>query len=754
MTHMIKNIAEIIEVEPLISIMRNFYDFSRIPQGIFDKNHKIICEFGTQRICDVFHRTNTHTGNFCIQKNEPPKLDPDGGEFSARQCANGLMTYTVPVIVNGELIAVAYLGQFFTEQPDMSFFSRQAQRYGFEEAAYLQAISEVPVVAIGIAQRAARFLSGFSKVLSTSAANMLKGFESEERARCKEERRATLMESLLKISKIEAFDQNEAIEAITELTAKALAVDYVSFCRRSACSKDDLYTYRYINPENYHEQFVSKDEISQHPAYFKALDDGLIIVAHDAIADSRTREYNKNHHIPLSIASTIEVPTRLMGETTGVLSIEHAWEKRDWSQDELYFALLAERMLSRVLDWFEKQRLQKERRILEENLLQSRKMDALGVLAGGIAHDFNNILGVILGYAELAIKTLPDEQMVNEYLQEICKSSVSAKKTIEKMLAFSRKGESMSIAVSIDKAFNEILRYLGNTLPEKITMNFSSNAKGIRVYIDPYQLHQITLNLIKNAIYSMRGKGGCMKIVLGKMVVDAGSRRADSGVVPGSYLHFTVADEGEGISAEVLPRIFEPYFTTKPPSEGTGMGLAMVHGIVKSAGGFIETISEVGKGTLVSILLPIFEDMGNDETAVSVNTGLESKIPVFEGYVVCIDDEKKMARLAARMLKLMGFECDVFNDPLEMLDALAGMERKIDMAVIDSRMPAMNGLELAGRIKYLYPAIETILMTTAGEKIEPGELAAQGISIILEKPLRFADMVQAIGLLQKESNGA
>ena len=747
----IMDIAGLIDVEPLISIMRNFHDFSKIPQGIFDRNHRIICEFGTQSICEIFHRKSNHSTRFCLQKIESLEFESDDRDYySACQCANGLMTYMVPIMVKGELVAVAYLGQFLTEKPDMEFFRGQAQRYGFDSHDYLKAVSEVPIVAKDVAERAARFLSVFSKVLSTSAAAILNNLENEENAKKKEARRTALMESLLMMSNMEAKVQDDAIKGITELTAKALDVDYVSFCRQSSENKNDLYTYRYIRAESFHEQFLIKDDIPQHPTYFQALEDGLIVVAPDAVADERTREYNEHHHVPLGIVSTIEVPTKLMGRSTGVLSIEHTWEKRQWTQDELYFSMIAERILSMSLDWFERQRLEEARSILEENLLQSRKMDALGVLAGGIAHDFNNILGVILGYAELAIKTLPDGPMVNEYLLEICKSSVLAKKTIEKVLAFSRKCENMRAAVRIDKAFNEMLRYLGNALPEKITMHFSSNVKGVRVYIDPYQLHQMTLNLVQNAIYSMKGTGGCIKMVLDRMIVASGSRYAKIGVPIGEYMHFTVEDEGAGIPPEIISRIFEPYFTTKPPSEGTGMGLAMVHGIVKSAGGFVEALNNLVRGTKMVVLLPIFEDSGTDETTTNIVAGLKSEIPMFDGFAVCIDDDIKMAQITGRMLKLMGFDCEIYDNPMDMLDAFALSEKTVDFVVIDYHMQGMNGLELAGRIKNLYPETEAILMTMAGDVVEHDDLSAHGISIILEKPLRFADMVQVIGLLQKE----
>lgn len=753
MTHRLKNIAESIDVEPLINIMKSFYEFSKIPQGIFDKNQNTICEFGTQKVCGCYHRTSEQTAGYCTQKYNYLNADDKIEEISVCQCANGLMTYTVPVLVKDELIAVAYLGQFFTEPPNMEFFERQAERYGFAKDDYLQAITEVPLVDPDLAEKAACFLAVFSRILAASAANSLESIENEEKTRLKEQQRSALMASLLKIYNNETNDRDQAIRNITEITAQALDVDYVSFCRQCENNKNDLYTYRYVRKENFHEQYILENDIPKHQEYFDALGNGLVIVADDAVADNRTRSYNEDHHFPLGIVSTIEAPTKLMGNMTGVLSIEQAGEKRHWSQDEIYFSLLAERMLTLSLDWFEKQELERERRMLEESLLQSRKMDALGVLAGGIAHEFNNILGVILGYAELAIRTLPADgsAAINEYLQEICKSSMVAQKTIERVLAFSRKSESMPIAVNIDKAFSEMLKYFDkNGLPDKIAMKFSSSVRGLRVYIDPNQLHQVTLNLIKNAIYSMRHKGGCINIVLERFAIGASSQFVDSGLEVGNYLKFVIADEGEGIPDEILPQVFDPYFTTKPQAEGTGMGLAMVHGIVSAAGGWVGVESKKGQGSIFTVLLPICADTDHEEPLTNMTAGLDAEMPVFEGHAVCIDSDGKMAKIAGRMLQLMGFESSVYDDPLILMDGLATMECKIDVAVIGMRLSNMSGLQLAQRMKKLCPDIETILMAPAGDIVGHDELVAHGVSIIIEKPLRFADLMQTIGLIYKE----
>ena len=247
---------------------------------------------------------------------------------------------------------------------------------------------------------------------------------------------------------------------------------------------------------------------------------------------------------------------------------------------------------------------EKERQQFQAQLRQAQKMEAIGTLTGGIAHEFNNILSPIMLHSEMAMMELEPDSPLQHNLREIFKAGGRAKDMVKQILAFSRKQEGDRVSIKVTPILKEVLKLLRSTIPTTIDIHQNFEAESDIVLADPTQIHQIILNLGTNAAHAMREKGGTLAVILKKEDIDSKAAAHYTDLDPGSYLKLTVSDTGTGIDHETMQRIFEPYFTTKGPGEGTGMGLALIHGIVKSYGGDITVESEPEKGTTFHVLLP------------------------------------------------------------------------------------------------------------------------------------------------------
>ncbi|CAG1772430.1 hypothetical protein BAC2_02453, partial [uncultured bacterium] len=267
-------------------------------------------------------------------------------------------------------------------------------------------------------------------------------------------------------------------------------------------------------------------------------------------------------------------------------------------------------------DITEHKRVEEERTRVEAQLRQAQKMEALGTLAGGIAHDFNNILGVIFGYAEIGQLEAGEGTPVSKDLQEVLKAAHRAKELVRQILAFSCQKEQEKKPVLVGPVVKEVMKMLRASLPSTIEIKMNLASRGV-VMADPTQVHQVLMNLCTNAAHAMDKTGGVLRVQLANVVLNPDEVRFDSDLEPGEYVRLAVSDTGHGIDAEVLQRIFDPYFTTKEKGKGTGLGLAVVHGIVKAHGGAIKVYSEVGQGTTFHVFLPGMEGYGAPESALA-----------------------------------------------------------------------------------------------------------------------------------------
>jgi PAS domain S-box-containing protein len=379
-----------------------------------------------------------------------------------------------------------------------------------------------------------------------------------------------------------------------------------------------------------------------------------------------------------------------------------------------------------------------ETKLLQNQLMQAQKMEAVGTLAGGIAHDFNNILGAILGYAQLAQLKSADNPKIQRYIDQICIASERAKGLVQQILAFSRQSKTEKIPLDIGIIIKEALKLLRASLPStiEIRQNVKSNLGTIEA--DQIQIHQIVMNLCTNAFHAMDKKGGQLDVNLTPVKIDTGDSSAYQDIKPGKYLKLIVTDTGHGMNTDTLSRIFEPYFTTKKEGKGTGMGLATVHGIVKNHGGDIKAYSEEGTGTSFQILFPVIESRAEKiiEASDSFPRGTEQ--------ILFVDDEKFLADIGKETLESLGYQVEIRTSSYDALEAFRKQPDKYDMVITDITMPKMTGEQLAAEIKKIRPNIPIILCTGFSNRITSEGAIEKGISSILMKPLTIRDLANSV----------
>ncbi len=387
---------------------------------------------------------------------------------------------------------------------------------------------------------------------------------------------------------------------------------------------------------------------------------------------------------------------------------------------------------------------------LERQLEQSRKLEALGTLAGGIAHDFNNILGVMLGYAEMVLLTAeggPQEHRV----QEILRAGARAKELIGQILAFSRQGEGRLIPLRLTPLIKEVLQHLMVTMPPGIAVRRNLATTSDTVLADPSMLHQVILNLCTNAVQAMGEptgeKGGTLEVLLDEVELGE-TRPADlAQLAPGPHVRLRVRDTGPGIPAEILTRIFDPFFTTKRPGEGTGMGLAVVHGIMHRLGGAIGVESRPGGGTTMSVYLPKAAEAGE--------AGPENghAAPMGQGHVLLVDDETALLEVWRETLTGLGYRVTAARSAEEALAAFMEAPRSFDLLLTDQVMPRISGTELAGLLLNLRPGLPVVLCTGNSDGAVLDAARRLGVAEVLDKPVTRLRMAEALRRALGPRNG-
>ena len=398
----------------------------------------------------------------------------------------------------------------------------------------------------------------------------------------------------------------------------------------------------------------------------------------------------------------------------------------------------AERVNGIVWDTTESRRAEEERKRLLQQLNQAQKMEAIGTLAGGIAHDFNNILGVILGYADLARDDAPPGSVFEHDLDQILVAAHRAKDLVKQILAFSRQANVDRIPIRIQPLIKESLKMLRASIPATIEIKENIHPQCGTIVADPTQIHQIMMNLCTNAFQAMEKSGGVLRVSLESATVAAGDDPVGRQLSPGDYVELTVADTGAGIAPDVIGRIFDPYFTTKEFGKGTGMGLAITHGILKSYGGAITVESVLGQGTAFHVYFPGVTEQAPEEPKA------EETMPRGQEHILFVDDEEFLAEMAKSMLERLGYQVTVRQSSFEALEVFMNSPGQFDLVITDQTMPGMTGSDLARRMLQVRPDLPIILCTGYSNLIDETSAKALGIRGFALKPLTKAHLAQLI----------
>ncbi len=390
------------------------------------------------------------------------------------------------------------------------------------------------------------------------------------------------------------------------------------------------------------------------------------------------------------------------------------------------------------MDISDRRRAEEEKSRLGTQLQQAQKMESIGTLAGGIAHDFNNILSPIMIHSEMIMMDLPPESPLQQSAKQIYKGGERARDLVKQILTFARLRGDERAPIKISLILKEAIKLLRSTIPTTIDIRYKIETKQDTVLADPTQINQIVMNLCTNAAYAMREKGGEIELILAKEDIGIEYAEQFTELSPGHYLRLSVRDTGSGVDLDIMDRIFEPYFTTKGPGEGTGMGLALIHGIVKSYGGDITVESEPGKGTTFHVLLPIIE------AEVSPIIEPKTEIPGGNERILFVDDERAAVDVIQSMLEKLGYKLTARTSSVEALEAFRNKPGGFDLVITDMTMPNMTGKDLAKEMMSIRPDIPIILCTGFSDQIDEKKAKAIGISAYVMKPIVMRQIANTI----------
>ena len=394
-------------------------------------------------------------------------------------------------------------------------------------------------------------------------------------------------------------------------------------------------------------------------------------------------------------------------------------------------------MIGLIRDITEQKREEEEKQLLESHLRKSQRLETIGTLAGGIAHDFNNILTPILGYAEMGVMSLGEEEPLYQYFSEIMLAAQRAQQLVAQIMTFSKTEEGESTVVNVQAVISEALKLVRPLIPVTITIEphfeFCHN-----ILADSSKLHQVILNLCTNAFHAMEQSGGVLRVDLREVTLDGSMMKLFPDFGQSRYVRITLSDSGCGMDARIMEHIFEPFFTTKPANKGTGLGLSVVYGIIKSFRGGIRVESKLGNGTTFTIYLPVIDEQ-------ALKTLEETAYARGSGTILIVDDEDAALKMLRLMVTKLGFKAEAFTVPQAALELFEQRPEAFDLVITDLTMPGMTGVELAGKIHKTSPKLPIILITGYAEGLNDPDLLNQaGIRRLLKKPLRVTEIASVL----------
>lgn len=483
--------------------------------------------------------------------------------------------------------------------------------------------------------------------------------------------------------------------------------------RCTFCNKSSLYLLGYASPDD----LIGKN---MHTQIHHSLPDGTHAPVEDCCIYRAIRRGEKIH-----------IDRDVMWRADGTSIPVEYWSFPQIKEGELIGSVVT------FVDISQRIAAEEENRKLQQMLLQSQKMDAMGTLAGGIAHDFNNILAVIYGYTELARRRCPGDQKLSEDLDQVMVASDRARELVSQILTFSRTTEVRKQPLELVPLIKETLKLLRSSIPATIEIRQQFKANAVTL-ADPTQVHQVIMNLCTNAYHAMAEMGGILAVSLRKTEISDNGNTLGADIPNGKYALIEVSDTGCGMDAETRQKIFEPYFTTR--GKGAGLGLAVVHGIVKSHGGKITVYSEPGAGSTFQVYLPLASTEAADEASAIIAPAGNGK----GESILFVDDEQQIRELAREFFADLGYGVQTCSNGQEALQLFRKAPGSYDLVVTDMAMPGMSGKELSREILALRPEMPIVLCTGYSEVINGESARENGIREFLQKPVSMTQLSACI----------
>ncbi|MCP4748196.1 MAG: response regulator [Desulfobacteraceae bacterium] len=551
---------------------------------------------------------------------------------------------------------------------------------------------------------------------------------TEARLRLDEER----LEAMLRLNEMNGLAESQIVEAVLEDAVKLtgsefgffyhLMQDFISL-QTFTWSKGVLTKCTADKKQKFN---VSKASI-----WADCIRTGKSAVHNDFSHLSAKKGYPEGH---VSIQRYMCVPIHDGNTIIGVISVGNKPQDYD-STDVRQLSLFSHgmwRLIQRI-------RSEDERKKLETQLRQAQKMEAIGTLAGGIAHDFNNILSPIMGYAEIELLSVDKQASVYLSLKEILNAGKRAKNLISQIVTFSRQVEEDVRPMRLQPVIKEVLKLIKSSLPSTIRVNQRIQESCGPVMADPTQIHQIIMNLCTNAFHAMKEEGGVLEIHLQETELSLPEPSNFADLQTGAYVKLMVTDTGTGMDKKEIERIFDPYFTTKKPGEGTGLGLAVVHGIVNSLGGSINVYSQPGEGAAFQIYLPLIKCDVKAKSAPS-----SSPIPAGREHILVVDDEETIAMMIKKMLISLGYDPIAMTSSERAYKAVEKDPNRFDLVITDLTMPCMTGIKLTQKLLTLKNDLPIIMCTGFNGRINEEKAKAIGVKSVIMKPVALKELAETI----------
>ncbi len=535
-----------------------------------------------------------------------------------------------------------------------------------------------------------------------------------------------------------SFDQ--AARIMLEIVSEALDVNQVSLWLFSNDFSKMTCANLYMTSDDKHSSGLVLNR-SDYPDYFQAVGKDRVVVCDNAQTDPRTCEFTDSYLAPLGITSMLDVAFRVSGNLIGVVCNEHLGPPRKWQSDEIAFADEISGILSQIYLSAEQKRYEAQQKELQERLERAERMESLGILAGGVAHDLNNTLGPVVGYTDLILMRLNEDDKTAKQVQKIGKSAQDAADVIQDLLTLARRGRYDMTPTDLNSV---ILEYLESPCylrlkdnRQDVTVDVKLDNSGKMLMGSTTHLSKVVMNLIVNACDAM-ADGGTLTILTASRHIDVLTNGYELGNDRGQYIMLSVADTGKGIPSEDLDKIFEPYYSKKKMggSSGSGLGLSVVYGVVKDHKGYYDIISEPGQGAEFRLYFPITTDL------IDLSSNINDEVGGTESILV-VDDNEGQRDVAAELLKIVGYEVYTASSGEEAIEFLKG--KSVDLVVLDMIMdPGIDGLDTFRKIIEIHPGQKAVIASgySATERVE--EMQRLGAGQYIKKPFTIQKIRRAI----------